>query len=111
LLQTDLFDDVISGLESPKKNKEKIAIDISYSPNFKRFEENFSPKKLRDLESNDSNTNVKKDLESNDSNEQVLGSPDYLAPEMLLGQSHSYPVDIWAIGVILFEMLTGKNIF
>jgi len=26
---------------------------------------------------------------------------------MILGQSHSYPVDIWAIGVILFEMLTG----
>ncbi len=32
---------------------------------------------------------------------------DYLAPEILLGTEHGFPVDWWAVGVVLFEMLTG----
>lgn len=39
--------------------------------------------------------------------DQVFGTPDYLAPELLLGTDHSYSVDIWAFGVVLFELLTG----
>jgi serine/threonine protein kinase len=37
----------------------------------------------------------------------VCGTPDYLSPELLLGTGHEYTVDWWAVGVILFEMLTG----
>lgn len=37
----------------------------------------------------------------------ILGTPDYLAPELLLHQHHSFPVDLWALGVCLFEFLTG----
>jgi len=36
-----------------------------------------------------------------------VGTPDYLAPEILLAVGHSYPVDWWALGVILYEFLTG----
>jgi serine/threonine protein kinase len=35
------------------------------------------------------------------------GSPDYMAPEVVLGKSHSYPVDYWSFGCIIFELLTG----
>ncbi|KAF0028434.1 hypothetical protein F2P81_019521 [Scophthalmus maximus] len=37
----------------------------------------------------------------------ILGTPDYLAPELLLGKPHDCRVDWWALGVCLFEFLTG----
>lgn len=37
----------------------------------------------------------------------ILGTPDYLAPELLLGKQHDFNVDWWALGVCLFEFLTG----
>lgn len=36
------------------------------------------------------------------------GTIDYMAPEMLQRQGHSYEVDVWALGILLFEMLQGK---
>nr|XP_033787310.1 serine/threonine-protein kinase greatwall isoform X2 [Geotrypetes seraphini] len=39
--------------------------------------------------------------------DQILGTPDYLAPELLLGKKHGPFVDWWALGVCLFEFLTG----
>ncbi len=36
-----------------------------------------------------------------------VGTPDYLAPEILLGASHGPGVDFWSLGVILYEFLTG----
>ncbi|EPS65446.1 hypothetical protein M569_09330, partial [Genlisea aurea] len=35
------------------------------------------------------------------------GTPDYLAPEILIGTEHGYAADWWSVGVILFEFLTG----
>ncbi len=37
----------------------------------------------------------------------IVGTPDYIAPEMLLGNPHGKAVDYWALGVILFELTTG----
>eukprot|EP00301_Raphidiophrys_heterophryoidea_P004568 c1197_g1_i1.p1 GENE.c1197_g1_i1~~c1197_g1_i1.p1 ORF type:complete len:459 (-),score=109.09 c1197_g1_i1:291-1667(-) len=36
-----------------------------------------------------------------------VGTPHYLAPEMLKGDEYGKEVDIWAIGVVTFQMLTG----
>jgi len=35
------------------------------------------------------------------------GTPEYLAPEVLKGQSHGHAVDWWSLGTLVFEMLTG----
>ena len=36
-----------------------------------------------------------------------LGTPDYLAPELLLRQPHTASVDWWGLGVCLYEFMTG----
>lgn len=38
-----------------------------------------------------------------------VGSPVYMPPEALNENKYSFKSDIWALGVIYFEMLTGKT--
>ena len=39
----------------------------------------------------------------------VCGTPIYLAPEMITRIGHDEKVDIWSIGILLFELLTGDQ--
>ncbi len=41
----------------------------------------------------------------------LCGTPNYIAPEMLGKKGHSFEVDIWAIGCILYTLLVGKPPF
>ena len=37
----------------------------------------------------------------------IIGTPHYMAPEVILGEGYSFEVDFWSIGICLFEFICG----
>jgi len=45
--------------------------------------------------------------DSNDKASTLIGTPEYMAPEIILNKGHNKSADLWSLGVLLFEMTTG----
>lgn len=41
----------------------------------------------------------------------LCGTPDYLAPEVILNEGHDWAVDYWGLGVLIYEMTAGSPPF
>ena len=40
-------------------------------------------------------------------NREVVGTPGYMAPEIISSKQHSFAVDFWSLGTVVFEFLAG----
>ena len=49
--------------------------------------------------------------ENNDFRNTYCGTIDYLSPEMILGTGHNEKLDIWTLGILMYELLYGRPPF
>ena len=51
---------------------------------------------------------IAKDLSGKDSTHSLIGTVHYMSPETVSGKNYSFPVDIWSVGIILYEIFYGQ---
>jgi cGMP-dependent protein kinase len=37
----------------------------------------------------------------------IIGTPHYMAPEIILGKGYSFNVDLWSMGICMYEFMCG----
>eukprot|EP01126_Amoeba_proteus_P067147 TRINITY_DN9857_c0_g1_i2.p1 TRINITY_DN9857_c0_g1~~TRINITY_DN9857_c0_g1_i2.p1 ORF type:complete len:255 (-),score=67.98 TRINITY_DN9857_c0_g1_i2:189-860(-) len=47
-------------------------------------------------------------LSSTEKRSSVIGTPYWMAPEIIIGGGYSFTVDVWSLGVVLMEMCEGE---
>ena len=48
-------------------------------------------------------------IRKEDNSSETSGTPGYMAPEVLMAQNHSFPVDFFAIGIMGYEFMIGQR--
>ena len=46
--------------------------------------------------------------EITDRTDTIIGTPHYMAPEVILGEGYSFQIDIWSIAICMYEFICGK---
>lgn len=37
----------------------------------------------------------------------IIGTPNYMAPEIISGKGYSTAVDLWSLGIVIYEFMAG----
>ena len=85
---------------------QNIMLDENY--NIKIIDFGEAKKVAADKNGNYSFDNIAVSSHDKERKDTFVGTINYQAPEMITGEAQGFPLDTWALGVILFKMLVGQ---